>query len=69
MSKENNNSVFTLLEATPVSLRLFIITEAIKMPYSIYRGHLTLKEVPAELAVDYAVLKFAEILEPFFSKL
>ena len=64
MSKQNSNSIFALLEATPLSLRLFILTEAVKTPYSIYRGHITVKDIPAELAVDYAVMKFAELLEP-----
>ena len=65
MSRENkDNSIFTLLEATPLSLRLFLITEAVKLPYSIYRGHITVKDIPAELAVDYGVLKFAELVEP-----
>jgi hypothetical protein len=65
MSKENkDNSIFTLLEATPLSLRLFLIAEAVKLPYSIYRGHITVKDIPAELAVDYGVMKFAELVEP-----
>ena len=64
MSKENSNSIFTLLEATPLSLRLFILTEAVKLPFSIYRGRITVKDIPEELAVDYAVMKFAELLEP-----
>jgi len=65
MSKENkDNSIFTLLDATPLSLRLFLIAEAVKIPYSIYRGHITVKDIPAELAVDYGVMKFAELVEP-----
>jgi hypothetical protein len=65
MSKENkDNSIFTLLDATPLSLRLFLIAEAVKLPYSIYRGHITVKDIPAELAVDYGVMKFAELVEP-----
>jgi hypothetical protein len=65
MSKENkDNSIFTLLEATPLSLRLFILTEAIKLPYSIYRGRITVKDIPEELVVDYSVMKVAELIEP-----
>lgn len=65
MSKENkDNSIFALLEATPLSLRLFLIAEAIKMPYSIYRGRITVKDVPEELVVDYGVMRLAELLEP-----
>jgi hypothetical protein len=67
MSKENSNSIFTLLDtvqATPLSLRLFILTEAIKLPYSIYRGRITVKDIPGELVVDYGVMKFAEMVEP-----
>ena len=65
MSKENkDNSIFSLLDATPLSLRLFLIAEAVKLPYSIYRGHITVKDIPAELAVDYGVMKFAELVEP-----
>jgi hypothetical protein len=65
MSKENkDNSIFALLEATPVSLRLFLIAEAIKLPYSIYRGRITMKDIPEELAVDYGVMRLAELLEP-----
>ena len=65
MSKENkDNSIFTLLEATPLSLRLFLIAEAVKMPYSIYRGRITVKDIPEELVVDYGVMKLAELLEP-----
>lgn len=68
MSKENkDNSIFTLLDtvqATPLSLRLFILTEAIKLPYSIYRGRITVKDIPEELVVDYSVMKVAELIEP-----
>ena len=65
MSKENkDNSIFTLLESTPVSLRLFLIAEAIKLPYSIYRGRITVKDIPEELVVDYSVMKFAALVEP-----
>lgn len=64
MSKENNNSIFTLLEATPLTLRVFLITEAFKIPYSIYRGHLNVKDIPEELAIDYGIMKVAELLEP-----
>ena len=64
MSKENSNSIFALLEATPLSLRLFLIAEAVKMPYSIYRGRITVKDVPEELVVDYGVMRLAELLEP-----
>jgi len=65
MSKENkDNSIFTLLDATPLSLRLFLIAEAVKIPYSIYRGHITVKDIVSELAVDYGVMKFAELVEP-----
>jgi hypothetical protein len=65
MSKENkDNSIFTLLEATPLSLRLFLIAEAIKLPYSIYRGRITVKDIPEELVVDYGVMRLTELLEP-----
>ena len=63
-TQKNDNSIFALLEATPLSLRLFLITEAVKMPYSIYRGRITVKDIPAELAVDYGVMRLAELLEP-----
>lgn len=63
-TQKNDNSIFTLLEATPLSLRLFLIAESVKLPYSIYRGRITMKDIPAELAVDYGVMRLAELLEP-----
>jgi hypothetical protein len=47
-------------------LKAFVLTEAIKIPYSLYMQYYNIKEVPKEIAVDFAVLKLVVLLSPLF---
>ena len=47
-------------------LKAFVLTEAIKIPYSLYMQYYTIKEVPKEVGVDFAVLKIIVLISPLF---
>lgn len=47
-------------------IKAFVLTEAIKIPYSLYMQYYTIKEVPKEIAIDFAVLKMVVLISPMF---
>jgi len=47
-------------------IKAFVLTEAIKIPYSLYMQYYNIKEVPKEIAVDLAILKIIVLISPMF---
>lgn len=47
-------------------IKAFVLTEAIKIPYSLYMQYYSIKEVPKEIMVDFTVLKIITLLSPMF---
>jgi hypothetical protein len=47
-------------------IKAFVLTEVIKIPYSLYMQYYNITEIPKEIAVDFAVLKIVVLLSPMF---